>query len=425
MRFIADFHIHSPYARAVSKQMTFENLDKWGRIKGIQVLGTGDFTHPKWFKEIKTKLIPAENGLYKLNPKFQIPAIVEGVPEVRFILSAEVSSIYSKKGKVRRIHNLIFFPSVDDVEKFNILLGLRGNLASDGRPIVGVGSKELLKMALSVNPEVLFIPAHAWTPWFSIFGSKSGFDTIEECFDELTPYIYSIETGISSDPAMNWRVSQLDNIALISNSDSHSLVRIGREANIFDTELSYKGIFDAIRYKDPKKFLSTIEYFPEEGRYHYDGHRACGVSFHPDQSKKTNFLCPHCSKPLTIGVMARVEELADRPQGEKPSNAIPFKNMVPLDQIIGDALDLGVASKAVWKEYDKLIKNIGNEFQVLFESTKEKLASITTGQITEAIMRVRDGKLNIEPGYDGEYGKVQIFVGDERDGFENQTALPI
>ena len=419
MRIIADFHIHSPYARAVSKDMTLENLDYWAKLKGIMVMGTGDFTHPAWMKEIKAKLEPAEPGLYQLRSN------VKGqMSKVRFMLTVEISSIYSKGGKGRRVHNLIFAPSIETAEKINAALGWQGNLKSDGRPIVGVDSKTLLKIALDADERCLFIPGHIWTPWFSIFGSMSGFDTVEECFDEYSKYIYALETGLSSDPAMNWRLSALDRYALISNSDSHSLRRIGREANIFDTELSYDAIIGAIKAKDPKKFLSTIEYFPEEGMYHYDGHRNCNVRLRPAETKKLNKLCPRCGKPVTVGVMYRVEELADRPEGFRPPNAIPYKNMVPLDEIIAEAFGVvSATSKRVQEEYKKVVSEFGGEIPALFDASRNDLESRVRPEIAEGIMRVREGKLRIEPGYDGTYGKVKIFEEGERKEISKQAAL--
>src|SRR3989338_8482772 len=362
MRIIADFHIHSPYSRAVSKDMTLENLDYWARLKGITVMGTGDFTHPKWISEIKTKLEPAEQGLYKLNSKFQnsnskqIPKSKSQSPETRFILTVEISSIYSKGGKTRRVHNLIFAPSVEIAEKINAALGWQGNLKSDGRPILGLDSKELAKIVFNIDGRCMVVPAHAWTPWFSVFGSMSGFNSIEECFDEYAKYIYAIETGLSSDPAMNWRWSRLDKIALLSNSDSHSLPKIGREANVFDAEFSYDGIMDALKSHDPKKFLYTVEFFPEEGKYHYDGHRLCKFSCAPEETKKLNKICPKCHKPMTVGVMNRVAELADRPAGGKPEIAVPFKSMVPLYEIIAESFGVGTASKKVSGGYKNMIE---------------------------------------------------------------------
>lgn len=415
MRIVADLHIHSPYSRAVSKEMTLENLDQWAKTKGITIMGTGDFTHPAWIKEIKSKLEPAEEGLYKLKEKPNTPT--------RFIPTVEISSIYSKKGKTRRVHNLIFAPSIETAEKINLALGWRGNLKSDGRPILGLDSKELAKIVLDIDSRSMIVPAHIWTPWFSVFGSMSGFDSLEECFDEYAKYIYAVETGLSSDPAMNWRLSQLDRVAIISNSDSHSLQRIGREANVFETELSYDAIMNAMKSHDPKKFLYTIEFFPEEGKYHYDGHRLCKFSSGPAETKRLNKLCPVCGKPVTVGVMNRVEELADRPSGFKPEGAIPFKSLVPLDEIIGESFGFGVASKKVKGEYKNLVEKIGSEFTVLVDSSRSDLERATLPEVVEGIMRVREGKLYVEPGYDGEYGKVKIFEDKERKDISKQKPL--
>ncbi len=430
MKLVADLQIHSKYSRAVSKEMVLENLDKWARIKGINVLGTGDLTHPLWLKEIKQKLEPAEPGLFKLKKEYKVDSFgkLNGDSEPRFMLTGEISCIYSKGGKVRRVHHLYLVPDIATAEKINAKLSFIGNLKSDGRPILGLDSKKFLEICLEISPDIMVIPAHAWTPWFSIFGSKSGFDSIEECFEDLSKYIYAIETGLSSDPAMNWRLSKLDSVALVSNSDSHSPTRIGREANVFDTELDYYKIIEAIKSKDPKKFLYTVEFFPEEGKYHYDGHRLCKVSFKPEQSKKTNFLCPKCKKPLTIGVLARVDELADRANGSKPDNTIPYKSAIPLDQIISDSIGLSATGntgwpKRVWQEYEKLVGNLGNEFNVLLNSSREELEGATISEITEGIMKVRGGRVHIEPGYDGEYGKIKIFTADERESASKQAVL--
>lgn len=415
MRIIADLHIHSPYSRAVSKEMTLENLDHWARLKGITVMGTGDFTHPKWMKEIREKLEPAEPGLYRLKKKFLNEA--ERSQATRFMLTVEISSIYSKGGRARRIHNLIFAPSVATAEKINKHLGWLGNLKSDGRPILGLDSMELAKIVFNIDLEAALIPAHAWTPWFSVFGSMSGFDSLEECFEEFTPKIFAIETGLSANPAMNWRLSKLDQIALISNSDSHSLQRIGREANVFETEISYNGIIGAIRSRDPKIFLFTVEFFPEEGKYHYDGHSEHKVRMSPEETRKADGKCPVCGRKVTVGVMNRVEELADRPAGDKPETAIPFKSMVPLDEIIGDAFGVGVSSKKVKEEYQRIVGAIGSEFRALLEAPTAELKSATSAEVAEGIMRVRGGRVKIEPGYDGEYGKIKIFDDADRERF--------
>lgn len=400
MKFIADFHIHSKYSRATSPQMDLENLDKWAKIKGIKILGTGDFTHPAWFKELKEKLEPVESGLFKLK---------NNNSETRFILTAEISCIYSKNNRVRKIHIIIFAPSFEIVEKINTHLNWIGNLKADGRPILGLDVKELAKIVLNISEDCLIIPAHIWTPWFSLFGSKSGFDSIEECFEDYSKYIYAGETGLSSNPEMNWRISALDKITLISNSDSHSPAKIGREANVFDTELSYSTIIEAIKSKDQKKFLHTIEFFPEEGKYHFDGHRNCSVCFSPQESKKYNNICPKCKKYLTIGVLNRVEELADRPDNFKPENVISFKSLVPLIEIITDALGVSSKTKQVQKEYRGLIEKFSNEFNILLETSESELKKATLLEIADGIIRVREGKVFKEPGYDGVYGKIRIF----------------
>ena len=406
MKFIADFHIHSKYSRATARDMDLESLDKWAKIKGIKVLGTGDFTHPEWVKNLKEKLAPAEPGLFKLK---------KDDSGIRFILTSEISCIYSKNNRVRKIHVIVFAPSFEAVEKINTHLGRIGNLKSDGRPILGLDAKELAKIIFDISSDCFLVPAHAWTPWFSVFGSKSGFNSIEDCFEEYSKYIYAIETGLSSDPAMNWRLSALDKIALIANSDAHSPSKIGREANVFDLPfLSYDSIITAIKTKDQHNFLYTIEFFPEEGKYHYDGHRNCEIVLSPKESKKYNNTCPICARPLTIGVMNRVGELADRAEDFTPQNAIPFKSLVPLEEIIAEGLGVGVASKRVQAEYKNLIQKIGNELKILLDVPEQELSSATLPEIADDIIRVREGRVHIEPGYDGVYGKVRIFSGGVR-----------
>ncbi len=435
MRFIADFHIHSKYSRAVSRDMTLEELNRWADDKGILVMGTGDFTHPAWFKEIKEKLEPAEPGLFKLKPTYKKKTMKGTEAETRFMLTVEISSIYSRGGKTRRIHNLVFAPDIATAEKINTQLSWIGNLKSDGRPILGLDSEELAKIVFTTNPEAVIVPAHAWTPWFSVFGSMSGFDTIEECFGPYAQQIFAIETGLSSDPAMNWRLSKLDHIAFISNSDSHSLERIGREANMFDTDLSYEGIINALKTRDPKKFVATIEFFPEEGKYHYDGHRLCNVSWAPQETKAHKGICTNCGKRVTVGVMNRVDMLADRPPvptdiikvGEVRAihhdARVPFINLVQLDTIIGETLDIGPKTKGVKAEYEKLIKAFTSEINILLNVPARELASVTLPGVVEGIERVRAGNLKIEPGYDGAYGKVKIFSDGDREKFEEQKSL--
>jgi len=420
MSFIADFHIHSKYSRATSHDMDLESLDKWAKIKGIKVLGTGDFTHPEWLKNLKSKLEPAEPGLYNL--KSQISNL-KSEDKTKFILTSEISCIYSKKNKVRKIHIIVFAPSFEAVDKINAQLGWIGNLKSDGRPILGLDAKELTKIVLNISGDCLVVCSHAWTPWFSVFGSRSGFDSLEECFDEYSKYIYAIETGLSSSPEMNWRLSALDKITLISNSDAHSAQKIGREANVFDTEISYPAIIEAIKTKNPQKFLYTIEFFPEEGKYHYDGHRLCNISLSPEESKKYNNICPNCGKLLTIGVLNRVAELADRPQGFKPQNAIPFKSLIPLAEIIADCLGVLPGAKQVEKEYKNLIEKFDNEFEILLNASRSNLENVTLPEIAEGIERVREGKISILPGYDGVYGKIKIFSKEEKKSSSRQGIL--
>ena len=414
MEFIGDFHLHSKYSRATSSQMVLENLDKWAKIKGITVLGTGDFTHPEWFRNLKGKLEPAETGLFKLKDSDSL---------TRFILTTEISCVYSKLGRVRKIHILIFAPDFETVEKINTQLGWIGNLKADGRPTLGLDAKELLKIVLEISEDCLIVPCHVWTPWYSLFGSRSGFDSIEECFEDYTKYIYAVETGLSSDPAMNWRLSALDNITLISNSDAHSPQKIGREANVFDTELNYFSIIETIKKKNPKKFLYTIEFYPQEGKYHYDGHRNCGISCSPQESKKYNNICPVCGKPLTIGVLSRVEELADRPDGFKPQGAIPFRSLIPLKEIIAEILGFGSETKEVDTEYQNLIRRFGSEFNVLLNVSRQDLEVVTLPEIAEGIIRAREGKVYIEPGYDGVFGKIRIFSKGEKKELSRQKTL--
>jgi len=400
MRFIADFHIHSKFSRATSKEMEVETLGRWAKKKGIALLGTGDFTHPTYFSELRSKLEPSGNGLFRLK---------KGEQGVQYLLTTEVSNIYTQNGKGRRIHTLLFAPGFEVVEAIRSKLGNLGKLSSDGRPIFTFTAKELAKMVLDISPDCLIIPAHAWTPWFSIFGANSGFDSVEECFEELSIHIHAIETGLSSDPEMNWRLSALDSITLLSNSDAHSPNRLGREANVFDCALDYREIAETIRKKDRKRLLFTVEFFPEEGKYHYDGHRQCGVILSPSQTKANQDLCPTCHKKLTIGVMHRVEELADRPEGFIPKNAIPSIHLIPLEEIIAEALEVRVGTKAVDAEYERLVERGGSEFRILLDATPDELASFVPAHILDGIVRMRQGKVSIVPGHDGVYGKINLF----------------
>ncbi len=414
MRFIADLHLHSRYSRATSSNMSLENLWKWAQLKGISVIGTGDLTHPKWLTEIKEKLEDVGNKLFKLKNSYRTDAMPESCKsEVYFMLTAEVSTIYSKFGRTRKIHSLIFVPDFYTAIRINNVLSRIGNLSADGRPILGLDAKELLKIVLDISDDVLLVPAHAWTPHFSIFGSESGFDSLSECFEELTSHMSSIETGLSSDPLMNWRLSSLDHITLISNSDAHSPSRLGREANIFETEISYKAIIDAIKKKTG--FIGTIEFFPQEGKYHYDGHRACGVCLAPKETIKQHYQCPVCGKRVTIGVMHRVEKLADREDGYKPDDAPLYYSLIPLTEIISETLKVGVNSKAVETEYFKLLKNLGNEFRILMDSSPSDIETAGSFLLSGAISKMRTGKVHIEPGFDGQYGKIKILEEERKD----------
>lgn len=403
MRIIADFHIHSKYSRATSKDMDIPRLALWAKYKGIGLMGTGDFTHPLWLHELKASLKPSQtaDGLYEYNG-------------VHFILTAEVCNIFSVKGQARRVHNVLFAPSFEVVDKINKELGYVGNLSADGRPIFGLAAEELVKIALSASPDCMVICSHVWTPWFGVFGANSGFDSVEECFGKESKNIYCLETGLSSDPGMNWRLSKLDKYSLISNSDAHSPAKIGRECNIFDCKLSYKEIITALKTKDRAKFLSTIEFFPQEGKYHWDGHRLCEMRMSPLESKKNNYKCPKCNKPVTVGVESRVEKLADRPEGFVPSNAIPFKSMIPFIEIIAEARGKAAATQGVEDEYMMLVKRFGSEFNILFDMPKEELEAGLPERIARAILRVREGKVRIVPGYDGVYGEIKILGEQDR-----------
>jgi len=401
MEFIADFHLHSKYSRATSKDMNVKHIAEWAKLKGIQLMGTGDFTHHLWLEELRSNLEDTGKGLYKYR-------------DIHFVLTSEISSIYSKKGKTYRIHNMVIAPSFKTVDKINDILGRRGNLASDGRPILGIDAEELARIIFDIDENCMVVPGHIWTPWFSLFGSMSGFDRIEDCFGAQTQKIFALETGLSSDPAMNWRLSALDKFTLVSNSDSHSAPKIGREANVFNCELDYKTIREVLKTKDKTRFLYTIEFFPEEGKYHFDGHRLCGIRYSPQETRACNNKCPKCGKPLTVGVMNRVEQLADRPQGYVPQNAIPYKNMIPFDEIIAEAKSLGRGTQGVEKEYYNALAKFGTEFEILLKASKEELLKGLPPRIAEGVLRVRAGKVNIKAGYDGEYGIISIFGEEEK-----------
>lgn len=417
-RFVADLHIHSHYSRATSKDLDLEHLAQWAQLKGVQVVATGDIAHPGWLAELQSKLQPAEDGLFCLKPDVVAP-IQATIPAacqapVRFLLGGEVSNIYKKNGVVRKIHHLIFMPSLTALERLQARLERIGNIRSDGRPILGLDSHDLLEIVLETDPQGYLIPAHIWTPWFAILGSKSGFDSIAECFDDLTPHIFALETGLSADPAMCWRISELDRYTLVSNSDAHSPPKLAREASLFDTEFSYTALFDALKTGDPQRYLGTLEFFPEEGKYHFDGHRACGIRWHPQTSVQHNDHCTVCGKPVTVGVMHRVETLADRPEGFKPLRSHPYRNLIPLPEVLGEVNGTGAGSKRVQEQYQDLLAKLGAELYILLDAPLEELERAGGALLAEGIQRVRTGHVNIAAGYDGEYGIIKLFDPSER-----------
>ncbi|MDU9048858.1 MAG: UvrD-helicase domain-containing protein [Candidatus Electrothrix sp. Rat3] len=434
MPYIADLHIHSRYSRATSKASNLHGLAAWAAIKGIDVVATGDFTHPGWFAHLADNLEPAEPGLFRLKeqPNFTelAPILPPGVQpdcsQIRFLLSAEISSIYKRGGKVRKIHNLLYVPDLDAVRRINTVLAGIGNLHSDGRPILGLDSKILLEILLEQAPEGFLVPAHIWTPWFSLFGSKSGFDSIEECFDDLSSEIFALETGLSSDPEMNRHISALDRFSLISNSDCHSPSKLGREVNIFATELSFPALKEALRNpvdeQGKQRFQATVEFYPEEGKYHCDGHRKCGVCLEPAQTVEAEGICPQCGRPMTIGVLYRVMELADRDKPQWPEGSPVVHSLIPLAEMLGELFSCGPATKKVDTVYGKLIKSFGSEFTILLDTPIEEL-NTASPLLGTAIQRVRENKVIRKPGFDGEFGVIRVFEEDERNQLAGQLNL--
>ncbi|MBM3471191.1 MAG: DNA helicase UvrD [Armatimonadetes bacterium] len=406
MRLIADLHLHSHYSRATSRDMDVENMSRWAKLKGIAVLGTGDFTHPVWLRELRDKLEPNARGLY----------VHDGV---HFMLTAEVSSIYSAGGRLRKIHNILFAPSFDVVERINAVLGRFGNLMADGRPTLTLPSDRMVEYLMEISPDCMVSPAHAWTPWFSLYGSMSGFDSMAECFGDQLKHIAAVETGLSSDPAMNWRLSELDRVVLLSNSDAHSPAKLGREANVFACDPDYFEIMRVLREKDLSRLLYTIEFFPEEGKYHYDGHRLCNHRMAPKETIAAGGKCPVCGKPPTVGVLHRVERLADREEGFVPEGAVPYRNLVPLEEIIAEAVGARPGTVGVREEYYKLCSAFGSEFNVLLDAPVEEVRRHTTLRVAEGLRRVREGRVRIAPGYDGVFGEIGIFD----DGEEVQEVI--
>lgn len=413
MHLVADLHIHSHYSRATSKELTLEHLWKWAQIKGVTVVATGDIAHPGWLAEMQQKLAPAEPGLFQLKEEFaatvaaDIPPACRGA--VRFLLGGEISNIYKRHGKTRKVHNLIFAPDFDAVARLQARLERIGNIRADGRPILGLDSRDLLEIALETDAACHFIPAHIWTPWFALLGSMSGFDAVEECFDDLTPHIFALETGLSSDPPMNWRVSNLDRYTLVSNSDAHSPQKLAREATLFDCELTYDAIFDAMKLGDPATFKGTIEFFPEEGKYHGDGHRKCGVCWEPATTLAHGGICPVCGKQVTVGVLHRVAALADRPVGARPPRTHPYVSLTPLPEVLSELYSVGATSRRVQQEYWKLLGKLGPELAILRETRLDAIAAAGGAQLARGIDRLQRGQVDAAPGYDGEYGVIRVF----------------
>ncbi len=451
MIYFADLHIHSKYSRATSPDCNLIELTRWAALKGLRVIATGDLTHPEWSREITEKLEEDGEGLLRLKKEY-LPEPT-GLPggfgpgDVRFVLNVEISSIYKKHGAVRKVHNLIFVPDFDAMDRFRTRLDRIGNIKSDGRPILGLDSRDLLEIALETSADAYLIPAHVWTPWFSILGSKSGFDSVEECFEDLTSHIFALETGLSSDPEMNYQVVSLDRYTLISNSDTHSPSKLGREANIFAGTPGYREIREAIRAGgaafrdeghaldglDPAQFaaqvpetangfIGTIEFFPEEGKYHLDGHRKCSMRLEPEETESLGGRCPVCGRPLTVGVVNRVMELAERKRGEFPERAAPFWRMLPLVEVTAQALGVGPQSKKVARAYMELLRKLGPELSILWTMPLEDIGTLAPEIIVEGIRRVRKGELTIRPGFDGEYGTVELFAPGEHDHFAGQES---
>ena len=427
MTFHADLHLHSHFSRATSKNLNLEHLYRWAQLKGIRVVGTGDFVHPGWMDELEEKLQPAEEGLFRLKPEHeramrdQVPAACRA--PVRFMLTVEISNIYKRLGRVRKVHNIIFAPGFEAAKAIQARLGAIGNIQSDGRPILGLDSRDLLEITLETDPLACLIPAHVWTPWFSALGSRGGFDRISDCYGDLTEHIFAVETGLSSDPLMNWRLEQLDPYVLVSNSDAHSPGKLGRETTLFDTSCDYPAIYSALSDPEDAGLTGTVEFYPEEGKYHYDGHRKCRRRMHPRETIAADGRCPDCGKAVTVGVMARVEELADREEGKKPPRARHFFSVIPLPEIIGEAKQVGAGSKTVDLVYQAMLARLGSELGILLDVPEDDIEQVAGPLIAEGIRRMRVGEVDILPGYDGDYGVIKLFNEADRQGGDTQIAL--
>ncbi|MGQ9689109.1 MAG: UvrD-helicase domain-containing protein [Desulfobaccales bacterium] len=426
MEIIADFHIHSRYSIATGQQADLEHLDLWGRYKGVTVVGTGDCTHPEWLKELSAKLIPAEEGVLRLKPELVLPLQIAGplwetVQPVRFVVTGEVSAIYSKGGRVRKVHLLLILSGLEAAKRLSQSLGRLGNITADGRPILGLDARHILELTLEADPEALVIPAHIWTPWFSVLGAKSGFDSLEECFEEHLGHIYALETGLSSDPAMNWRVSGLDRFLLVSNSDAHSPQKLAREANLFSVPPAYPDIARALRTRNG--FAGTIEFFPEEGKYHLDGHRKCGLRLTPEEAAALGGICPACHKPLTLGVMHRVLDLADRPAGLPAPGSKPYESLISLVAVLGEVLECRAGGKKIERQYFRLLEKLGPELVILRQTPEADLAREGGELLAYAVAKMRRGEVHIAPGYDGLYGEIALLTPEERRRGPGQGAL--
>ena len=422
--FAADLHIHSRFSRATSRNLNLMELDHWARRKGLAVLGTGDLTHPGWLAEIEEQLEPADEGVYRLKSEFLDR--VEKTPggdlsPTYFTITGEVSSIYKRDGKVRKVHSVLFAPDFKAARRIQKALAAIGNIESDGRPILGLDVRDLLKIVLDEDDGSYLVPAHIWTPWFSMLGSKSGFDSVEECFGDLTKHIFALETGLSSDPAMNWRLSQLDGYTLVSNSDAHSASKLGREANLFSCEMTFAAMKEALRTGE--KFEGTVEFFPEEGKYHLDGHRKCRARLDPGETVSLDGKCPVCGKAVTVGVMNRVLELADRAEGEKPDSRHPYYSLVPLPEVLGELLGVGPASKKVSRAYDEMLQKAGSELDILMNIPVDDITDAGGELLGEGIRRMRGREVIVEAGYDGEYGTIRLFEPGEKEKMAGQLCL--
>jgi uncharacterized protein (TIGR00375 family) len=409
MRIVADLHLHSKFSRATSREMDVEALARWCTLKGITLVGTGDFTHPVWLRELRAKLKPNGRGLYTFG-------------ERHFLLTSEVSNIYPQGGRLRKIHNILLAPSFEVVDRINAVLARFGSLMADGRPTLSLPSDKLVEYVMEVSPECMLIPAHVWTPWFSLYGSNSGFDSLQECFGDQVRHIHAVETGLSSDPPMNWRIAELDGVMLVSNSDAHSPAKLGREANVFDCALDYSEILGILRRRDRTKFLFTIEFFPEEGKYHFDGHRACNQRLAPKDTRAHRGICPACGRPLTVGVMSRVDALASRQEEAAGSGRVPFRHLIPLEEIIAEALGSQPGTTTVREEYLKLVQALGNEFAVLMDVPLDEVTRYARPRVVEGLRRVREGRVQIRPGYDGVFGEIRIFGGAAEEPKADQPA---